>query len=33
MLIFSGLDQYGEAVIYEYIIGTIDPEINPMQDY
>jgi len=33
MVLFSGLNYEGEAVIFDYMIGTIDPEINPVQAY
>ena len=28
MLIFSGIDTDGSTKIYDYLIGTIDPDIN-----
>ena len=33
MLIFSGLDRNGNVIIFDYILDTIDAEINPMYEF
>ena len=33
MLIFSGLADDGTPHIFEYMIGKIDPEVNPVLEY
>jgi len=30
MIIFSGLDSDGNAVVWDYMLGTIDAEVNPI---
>jgi len=33
MLIFSGLDSMGDGIIYDFILGTIDPEQSSEMEY
>ena len=33
MLIFSGLDRNDNIVIFDYILGTIDSESNPIYEF
>jgi len=33
MLLFSGLNSDGNPQIFDYLIGTIHPDINPAVEY